>query len=157
MKGLWCHTQRCLSSCCHLQQGMEARPHYLAFLPFCVMWELLKGSQDANLRAVGVQVLFSGEWVCGSRRVMLWWWHADRTCPLSFSLYRHHTNPVGTEWRWKMDPAEKIIQEAVENHRNMIRQFRGEGFLERCCLVPSVDLFCCLETNNSRLKGLFHY
>ncbi|XP_016378008.1 S-adenosyl-L-methionine-dependent tRNA 4-demethylwyosine synthase-like [Sinocyclocheilus rhinocerous] len=39
--------------------------------------------------------------------------------------WRHNTNPVGTEWRWKMDPAEKIIQEAVENHRNMIRQFRG--------------------------------
>ncbi|XP_026138390.1 S-adenosyl-L-methionine-dependent tRNA 4-demethylwyosine synthase TYW1 isoform X1 [Carassius auratus] len=39
--------------------------------------------------------------------------------------WRHHTNPVGTEWRWKMDPAEKIIQEAVENHKNMIRQFRG--------------------------------
>ncbi|KAI5611139.1 S-adenosyl-L-methionine-dependent tRNA 4-demethylwyosine synthase isoform X1, partial [Silurus asotus] len=39
--------------------------------------------------------------------------------------WRHHTNPVGTEWRWKMDPAEKILQEALENHRNMIRQFRG--------------------------------
>lgn len=39
--------------------------------------------------------------------------------------WRHHTNPVGTEWRWKMDPAEKIFQEAVENHRNMIRQFKG--------------------------------
>ncbi|KAL7848609.1 hypothetical protein SRHO_G00202320 [Serrasalmus rhombeus] len=39
--------------------------------------------------------------------------------------WRHHTNPVGTEWRWKMDPAEKILKEAVENHQNMIRQFRG--------------------------------
>ncbi|XP_026992623.2 S-adenosyl-L-methionine-dependent tRNA 4-demethylwyosine synthase TYW1 isoform X1 [Tachysurus fulvidraco] len=39
--------------------------------------------------------------------------------------WRHHTNPVGTEWRWKMDPAEKILQEALENHRNLIRQFRG--------------------------------
>ncbi|XP_076002695.1 S-adenosyl-L-methionine-dependent tRNA 4-demethylwyosine synthase TYW1 isoform X1 [Genypterus blacodes] len=39
--------------------------------------------------------------------------------------WRHHTNPVGTEWRWKMDPAEKILQEAVEKHQNMIRQFRG--------------------------------
>uniref|UniRef100_A0A671WMX7 S-adenosyl-L-methionine-dependent tRNA 4-demethylwyosine synthase TYW1 n=1 Tax=Sparus aurata TaxID=8175 RepID=A0A671WMX7_SPAAU len=29
--------------------------------------------------------------------------------------WRHHTNPVGTEWRWKMDP----------KHQNMIRQFRG--------------------------------
>ncbi|GAA6065103.1 S-adenosyl-L-methionine-dependent tRNA 4-demethylwyosine synthase TYW1 isoform X1, partial [Tachysurus ichikawai] len=24
-----------------------------------------------------------------------------------------------------MDPAEKILQEALENHRNLIRQFRG--------------------------------
>ncbi|KAJ8414478.1 hypothetical protein AAFF_G00036800 [Aldrovandia affinis] len=39
--------------------------------------------------------------------------------------WRHHTNPVGTEWRWKMDPPEKILQEAVENHQSMIRQFRG--------------------------------
>lgn len=39
--------------------------------------------------------------------------------------WRHHTNPVGTEWRWKMDPAEKILQDAVEKHENMIRQFRG--------------------------------
>ncbi|XP_044059917.1 LOW QUALITY PROTEIN: S-adenosyl-L-methionine-dependent tRNA 4-demethylwyosine synthase TYW1 [Siniperca chuatsi] len=39
--------------------------------------------------------------------------------------WRHHTNPVGTEWRWKMDPAEKILQDAMEKHQNMIRQFRG--------------------------------
>uniref|UniRef100_A0A3P8TCW0 S-adenosyl-L-methionine-dependent tRNA 4-demethylwyosine synthase TYW1 n=1 Tax=Amphiprion percula TaxID=161767 RepID=A0A3P8TCW0_AMPPE len=39
--------------------------------------------------------------------------------------WRHHTNPVGTEWRWKMDPAEKILQDAVEKHQSMIRQFRG--------------------------------
>lgn len=39
--------------------------------------------------------------------------------------WRHHTNPVGTEWRWMMDPAEKILQDALEKHQNMIRQFRG--------------------------------
>uniref|UniRef100_H3DNU0 S-adenosyl-L-methionine-dependent tRNA 4-demethylwyosine synthase TYW1 n=1 Tax=Tetraodon nigroviridis TaxID=99883 RepID=H3DNU0_TETNG len=39
--------------------------------------------------------------------------------------WRHHTNPVGTEWRWKMDPPEKILQDALEKHQNMIRQFRG--------------------------------
>ncbi|XP_070762325.1 S-adenosyl-L-methionine-dependent tRNA 4-demethylwyosine synthase TYW1 [Enoplosus armatus] len=39
--------------------------------------------------------------------------------------WRHHTNPVGTEWRWKMDSAEKILQDAMEKHQNMIRQFRG--------------------------------
>ncbi|KAK0138243.1 S-adenosyl-L-methionine-dependent tRNA 4-demethylwyosine synthase [Merluccius polli] len=41
--------------------------------------------------------------------------------------WRHHTNPVGTEWRWKMDPAEKILQEALDNHQSMIRQFRVES------------------------------
>uniref|UniRef100_A0A8C5DVA9 S-adenosyl-L-methionine-dependent tRNA 4-demethylwyosine synthase TYW1 n=1 Tax=Gouania willdenowi TaxID=441366 RepID=A0A8C5DVA9_GOUWI len=39
--------------------------------------------------------------------------------------WRHHTNPVGTEWLWKMDPAEKILEEAMEKHQNMIRQFKG--------------------------------
>lgn len=41
-----------------------------------------------------------------------------------FSI-RHHTNPVGTEWRWKMDQPEMILQEAIENHQNMIKQFKG--------------------------------
>ncbi|XP_042298353.1 S-adenosyl-L-methionine-dependent tRNA 4-demethylwyosine synthase TYW1 isoform X2 [Sceloporus undulatus] len=39
--------------------------------------------------------------------------------------WRHHTNPVGTEWRWKMDQPEMILQEAIENHRNLIKQFKG--------------------------------
>ncbi|NXT76862.1 TYW1 synthase, partial [Zapornia atra] len=39
--------------------------------------------------------------------------------------WRHHTNPVGTEWRWKMDQPEMILQEALENHQNMIKQFKG--------------------------------
>lgn len=39
--------------------------------------------------------------------------------------WRHHTNPVGTEWRWKMDQPELIMKEAIENHQNMIKQFKG--------------------------------
>ncbi|XP_074045425.1 S-adenosyl-L-methionine-dependent tRNA 4-demethylwyosine synthase TYW1-like [Macrotis lagotis] len=39
--------------------------------------------------------------------------------------WRHHTNPVGTEWRWKMDQPDMILQEAIENHQDMIRQFKG--------------------------------
>uniref|UniRef100_A0A8C6HSJ1 S-adenosyl-L-methionine-dependent tRNA 4-demethylwyosine synthase TYW1 n=1 Tax=Mus spicilegus TaxID=10103 RepID=A0A8C6HSJ1_MUSSI len=39
--------------------------------------------------------------------------------------WRHHTNPVGTEWRWKMDQPELILKEAIENHQNMIKQFKG--------------------------------
>ena len=38
---------------------------------------------------------------------------------------RHHTNPVGTEWRWKMDNPENILKECLENHYQMIKQFRG--------------------------------
>ncbi|XP_061733624.1 S-adenosyl-L-methionine-dependent tRNA 4-demethylwyosine synthase TYW1 isoform X1 [Nerophis ophidion] len=62
--------------------------------------------------------------------------------------WRHHTNPVGTEWRWKMDPAEKILQDALEKHQNMIRQFRGvpgvkaeryeEGLSARHCALSLV-------------------
>jgi len=39
--------------------------------------------------------------------------------------WRHHTNPVGTEWKWKMDPAKKIVDGAFENHYKMVKQFRG--------------------------------
>ncbi|KAM5179491.1 S-adenosyl-L-methionine-dependent tRNA 4-demethylwyosine synthase TYW1-like isoform 2-T2 [Mantella aurantiaca] len=39
--------------------------------------------------------------------------------------WRHHTNPVGTEWRWKMDQPEMILEQAIENHQNMIKQFKG--------------------------------
>lgn len=39
--------------------------------------------------------------------------------------WRHHSNPVGTEWRWKMDPAEFILEGALEQHAKMINQFKG--------------------------------
>ena len=43
---------------------------------------------------------------------------------LSFFL-RHHSNPVGTEWKWKMDDPEMIVKGALENHYKMIKQFKG--------------------------------
>ena len=39
--------------------------------------------------------------------------------------WRHHTNPVGTEWKWQMDEPEEIVRQALENHYQMIKQFRG--------------------------------
>jgi len=39
--------------------------------------------------------------------------------------WRHHTNPVGTEWRWKMDDPLLIVNGAMQNHYDMIRQFKG--------------------------------
>lgn len=39
--------------------------------------------------------------------------------------WRHHKNPVGTEWKWKMDPPDEIVAEGIELHRRMIRECKG--------------------------------
>merc|ERR1719376_1575235 len=39
--------------------------------------------------------------------------------------WRHHSNPVGTEWKWQMDPPQMILDGALENHYKMIRQMKG--------------------------------
>ena len=39
--------------------------------------------------------------------------------------WRHHSNPVGTEWKWAMDQPELILEGALENHYKMIKQMRG--------------------------------
>lgn len=39
--------------------------------------------------------------------------------------WRHHTNPVGTNWRWKVDPPREILDGAMDNHYKMIKQLKG--------------------------------
>ncbi|KAI7870998.1 hypothetical protein BDF14DRAFT_1878836 [Spinellus fusiger] len=39
--------------------------------------------------------------------------------------WRHHTNPVGTVWRWKVDDPQFILDGAMENHCKMIKQLKG--------------------------------
>ena len=39
--------------------------------------------------------------------------------------WRHHTNPVGTKWKWKMDEPELVFRGAIENHLQMIKQMKG--------------------------------
>ena len=39
--------------------------------------------------------------------------------------WRHGTNPVGTTWRWTMDPPDMIYQGAKEGHYRKIRMMRG--------------------------------
>ncbi|XP_043910140.1 S-adenosyl-L-methionine-dependent tRNA 4-demethylwyosine synthase TYW1-like [Protopterus annectens] len=78
--------------------------------------------------------------------------------------WRHHTNPVGTEWRWKMDPPEMILKEAIENHQNMIKQFRGvpgvkpdryeEGMIVKHCALSLVGEPIMYPEINSFLKLL---
>ena len=39
--------------------------------------------------------------------------------------WRHHKNPVGTSWKWEIDPADQIVSEAVALHTNLIKQLKG--------------------------------
>ena len=49
--------------------------------------------------------------------------------------WRHHTNPVGTEWKWQMDEPEEIVRQALENHYQMIKQFRGAVYSGPCLVL----------------------
>lgn len=39
--------------------------------------------------------------------------------------WRHHKNPVGREWRWVVDDPQMIIEQAMDNHKQMIRTMKG--------------------------------
>uniref|UniRef100_A0A7R9TXR9 tRNA 4-demethylwyosine synthase (AdoMet-dependent) n=1 Tax=Micromonas pusilla TaxID=38833 RepID=A0A7R9TXR9_MICPS len=39
--------------------------------------------------------------------------------------WRHHTNPVGREWRWQMDDPLTLVTAAIDGHRGMIKQMKG--------------------------------
>jgi len=39
--------------------------------------------------------------------------------------WRHGTNPVGTTWRWQVDPPEMILEGALQGHYKKIRMMRG--------------------------------
>ncbi|KAI4366374.1 hypothetical protein MLD38_022260 [Melastoma candidum] len=39
--------------------------------------------------------------------------------------WRHHTNPVGKSWQWKMDDPLEIVDSAIELHTKMIKQMKG--------------------------------
>jgi tRNA wybutosine-synthesizing protein 1 len=77
--------------------------------------------------------------------------------------WRHHKNPVGRDFVWKMDPPEMLVEEAVKKHVGMIKQFRGvpgvvperlaEAMTPRHCALslvgepivyPEINRFCDL-------------
>ncbi|KAI8455656.1 wybutosine biosynthesis protein Tyw1 [Phakopsora pachyrhizi] len=39
--------------------------------------------------------------------------------------WRAHTNPVGTNWRWKTDEAEFVVNESLKEHDRLIKQLAG--------------------------------
>lgn len=56
--------------------------------------------------------------------------------------WRHHTNPVGKSWQWKMDDSLEIVNSAIDQHTKMIKQMKGvPGKL--CMLVHGAIYFSC--------------
>jgi len=39
--------------------------------------------------------------------------------------WRHHTNPVGTQWKWKVDDPEFLVESAIAKHFEMINTMKG--------------------------------
>lgn len=39
--------------------------------------------------------------------------------------WRHHTNPVGKEWKWVTDEPQYILNKAIENHKQMVKAMKG--------------------------------
>ncbi|CAN6297609.1 unnamed protein product, partial [Urochloa humidicola] len=62
--------------------------------------------------------------------------------------WRHHTNPVGKSWKWKMDDPLDIVNGAIDQHTKMVKQMKGvpgvkpekleEGLSPRHCALSLV-------------------
>lgn len=63
--------------------------------------------------------------------------------------WRHHTNPVGKSWQWKMDDPLEIVDTAIELHTKMIKQMKGVpgSFLSaaRSLKILFVQYCCCMH------------
>ena len=53
--------------------------------------------------------------------------------------WRHHTNPVGKDWKWEMNPAEDIVNDALGQHRKMINEMRGVPGVTEAKLQEGMD------------------
>ncbi|KAK2988723.1 hypothetical protein RJ640_020988 [Escallonia rubra] len=53
--------------------------------------------------------------------------------------WRHHTNPVGKSWQWKMDDPLDIVNSAIDLHTKMIKQMKGVPGCNSYALYVSVD------------------
>ena len=73
------------------------------------------------------RIIFERNKACANKCVFCW---------------RHHTNPVGTEWRWVTDKPEPIVDQMLAGHRQMIKQLRG---------VPGVTSEKMVEGNYQNL------
>ncbi|CAA6657604.1 unnamed protein product [Spirodela intermedia] len=60
--------------------------------------------------------------------------------------WRHHTNPVGKSWQWKMDEPLEIVAAALDQHTKMIKQMKGvPGVKEEKLLEGLSPKHCALS------------
>merc|ERR1719471_1114161 len=57
--------------------------------------------------------------------------------------WRHHSNPVGTEWKWLMDEPDRIVNDALELHRTQIKSKRGVPGVTEEKLAEGLDVRHC--------------
>lgn len=66
---------------------------------------------------------------------------------------RHHTNPVGREWKWQMDAPDQIVEGALSEHRSMVKQMRGvPGVLPQRLEEGMAPRHCALSLARRRLN-----
>ena len=79
--------------------------------------------------------------------------------------WRHHKNPVGTEWRWKMDPPREIVKEAIRLHQGMINEYVRFGSILSMLdarYIPYLWIIClyqvcwCPRREERALERSFH-
>ena len=57
--------------------------------------------------------------------------------------WRHHTNPIGKEWKWEMDPPDQIVRDALSYHRGMIKEMRGVPGVKPERMAEAIDVKHC--------------
>jgi hypothetical protein len=86
---------------------MEATPS-LACANKVVSKKLIK-----NKLAFGFLVVLNSDALCDVLRHLVFRLHPLLARLQCVFCWRHHTNPVGTSWKWDMDPPEQIVEQAV--------------------------------------------
>ena len=72
--------------------------------------------------------------------------------------WRHHKNPVGREWRWKTDPPEMIVNEAIHEHVRMMLTLRGmPGVQPERLLEAQTVRHCALSLVGGEFSFMYRY
>lgn len=61
--------------------------------------------------------------------------------------WRHHTNPVGKEWKWNMDAPREIIENGIALHRKMIKEYSGAPGVQEQRLSEGYQVLKRLKSN----------